>query len=110
MDKHRARLVKEVPYGTYVWEMPDGRWVGDDQGNFMTIFAIEGDREKIQELTNAARSYGITTGGPVFLSGQRPIDDEEYEHQKQRMAWGLIPDPMDVPAHAEEAKNARSRR
>lgn len=24
----------ETTLGVYVWEMPDGRWIGDDEGNF----------------------------------------------------------------------------
>jgi hypothetical protein len=35
-------------------------------------------------------------GRPKFLSGRRKIDDEEYEYQKQRLEWGLTPDPLDI--------------
>jgi hypothetical protein len=29
--------VEETTLGIYVWEMPDGRWVGDDDGNYLSI-------------------------------------------------------------------------
>lgn len=104
MEHIKSKLVEEVPYGIYVWEMPDGRWVGDDSGHYMNIFSLKGDRKKIQMLRDAARSYGITEGKPVFLSGQRPVTDEEYEEQLMRMKWGLVPDPQDAPAHAENRR------
>lgn len=99
------QLVDEVPYGVYVWEMPDGRWVGDDEGNFLSIAAMKGDRQRVQQLKDAVAHYGVTEGKPTFLSGHRKIDDEEYERQKQRMAWGLVPDEHDVPAMMEELKH-----
>lgn len=100
----KRQLVKEVPYGLYVWRMPDGRWVGDDQGNFLNVQAMEGDLTKIQMLVNAVKEFGIEEGSPLYLSGNRRVTDEEYEEQIMRMKWGLIPDPEDVGALADEAR------
>jgi hypothetical protein len=100
--KKAPRVIDEVPYGVYVWEMPDGKWVGDDEGNFLNIASMKGNLKRIAELTAAARSYGITEGGPVFLSGHRQIDDEEYAIQKARLTFGLIPDEHDIPAFRED--------
>lgn len=105
MDIKGAKYIDEVPYGIYVWETPDGRWVGDAEGHYMNIFSTKGDQEKIKALRDAARAHGIYEGKAVFLSGQRPVTDEEYEEQLLRMQWGLIPDPKDVPAHIEEQKH-----
>jgi len=102
LNTKRKQIVEEVPYGVYVWEMPDGRWIGDDEGNFLNITSMKGDRKRIQQLKDAVASYGITEGKPLFLSGHRQVSDEEYEYQKQRMAFGLIPDELDVPAFREE--------
>lgn len=107
--KKTPRVIEEVPYGLYVWEMPDGKWVGDEDGNFLNIAAIKGDYERISQLAAAARSYGINEGKPVFLSGHRQIDDEEYARQKTRMTLGLIPDENDIPALQEELRNAKRR-
>lgn len=40
MDMNNAKyrvLEEESTLGIYVWEMPDGRWIGDDDGNFLSI-------------------------------------------------------------------------
>jgi len=47
----------ETTLGIYVWEMPDGRWIGDDDGNFLSITAKEGNRERMNLLADAVRSY-----------------------------------------------------
>ena len=102
LNTTRKQIVEEVPYGVYVWEMPNGQWIGDDEGNFLNISSMQGDRKRLQQLKDAVASYGITAGKPVFLSGHRQVTDEEYEYQKQRMAFGLVPDELDVPAFKEE--------
>ncbi len=37
--------VEETTLGIYVWEMPDGRWIGDDDGNFLSITSKKGNDE-----------------------------------------------------------------
>ncbi|QNN99126.1 hypothetical protein SEA_FAUST_23 [Streptomyces phage Faust] len=101
MKTTRKQIVEEVPWGVYVWEMPDGRWIGDDEGNFLNIAAMKGDKKRIQQLKDAVRNYGITDGSPFFLSGHRQVSDEEFENQKRRMEFGLIPDELDVAAFRE---------
>lgn len=89
-------LQEESTLGIYVWEMPDGRWIGDDDGNFLSITSIKGNRSKIDALAREVRSYGIHEGQPKFLSGRRKINNEELEEQEQRLRWGLPPDPYDI--------------
>lgn len=96
------RVVDEAAYGVYVWEMPDGKLVGDDEGNWLCINSMKGDLKRINELTEAARHHGIMLGKPLFLAGNRKVSDEEYEYQKQRQAFGLIPDENDIPALVSE--------
>lgn len=108
MHTPNIRTVQETNIGLYVWEMPDGRWVGDDQGNFMNIPAREGDRKRIAELTDAAKAHGVTEGQPFFLSGNRRVTDEQYEEQRQRLLFGLTPDPEDNFAQIDELKYGRA--
>jgi hypothetical protein len=103
-----AKVVEETNIGIYVWEMPDGRWVGDDQGHFMYIKAKKGDQRRINQLRDAARSYGVTEGKPHFLAGHRPVTDEEYEEQVERLHEGYQPDPYDIPTMIQEYKHGRT--
>ena len=98
----------ETRLGVYVWEMPDGRWIGDDEGNFLSINSMRGDRGRIDLLAKAVRGYGIYEGNPKFLEGSRQIDDEEFEYQKQRLRWGLTPDPLDIGNYKDEMKKLKS--
>ncbi len=92
----KSQIIEETTLGIYVWEMPDGRWIGDDDGNFLSITSKKGNRSKIDALAREVRSYGIYEGNPKFLSGRRKIDDEEFEHQNERLKWGLTPDTLDI--------------
>lgn len=102
MNPLSNKVVEEASYGVYVWKMPDGRWVGDDDGNFLSISAMRGDVKRIGQLANTVRSYGVEVGAPLFLSGHRKVSDEEYDRQKFRMDMGLLPDEYDIPALIEE--------
>ena len=97
----------ETTLGVYVWEMPDGRWIGDDDGNFLSVTSKIGDRSRIDLLAKAVRHYGIEEGKPKFLEGSRKIDDEEFEYQKQRLKWGLTPDPLDIGVYKDEMKKLK---
>ena len=101
----KVKIVEETDYGLYIWEMPDGSIVADDEKNYLNIPARRGDKSKIQALTDAVRSYGINEGKAIFLSGHRRVTNEEYEYQKQRLEWGLIPDEMDYGAARDELMN-----
>jgi len=102
--------IEEVPYGTLLWQMPNGAFVSDGEGRYLTLFAMKDDMEKRKVMRDFVKSeFGITEGRVFYMSGNRPITDEEYEEQKQRMLFGLTPDPLDVGAAREELKNVRRR-
>lgn len=101
--------VEETDIGVYVWRMPDGRWVGDDEGNFASISAQKGDLKRIHQLTELVRSCGVQEGAPYFLPGRRKVSDEEFEEQKDRLNAGLLPDEYDIPALIEELNQRRDR-
>lgn len=84
--------------------MPDGKLVADDAGHWMLIASKVGDEKKIAALTAAARHYGIYVGKPLFLSGHRPISDEEFENQKARQAAGMVPDEYDLGSMIDQYK------
>jgi hypothetical protein len=107
MGKMKITEVEEVNYGTYVWQMPDGKLVMDEDHNYMCIYSIKGDASKISELRKFAKSHGIDEGKPLWFSGHRPVTDDQYEYQKQRMDLGLVADDWDIPALKEDMEQKR---
>ena len=108
INKTRSKILEEEStLGIYVWEMPDGRWIGDDDGNFLSITSKKGNRTNIDALAREVSTFGLYEGGPKFLSARRKINDEEFEHQKQRLDWGLVPDPFDIGNYKDEMKKLK---
>jgi len=111
MNKTKSQILEEESIlGIYVWEMPDGRWIGDDDGNFLSITSKKGNRSNIDALAREVSTFGIHEGRPKFLSARRKINDEEFEHQKQRLDWGLVPDPLDIGNYKDEMKKLKGLR
>ncbi len=104
MKTTNREVIKEVSWGVYVWQCPDGEFLADDDGNFMLVVCEEGNRRSIAALADAAKHYGYPEGKAVYWSGRRPISDEEYESQVARAAAGLVPDPFDIAAIRDEER------
>ena len=107
MNLKSTTIATETRLGIYVWEMPDGRWIGDDDGNYLSVTSMKGDKDKMDALASAVAGFGIEVGKPVFLEGRRKIDDEEFEYQNQRLKWGLVPDPLDIGNYKDEMANLK---
>ena len=111
INKMKSQILEEESIlGIYVWEMPDGRWIGDDDGNFLSITSKKGNRSNIDALAREVSTFGIHEGRPKFLSARRKVNDEEFEHQKQRLDWGLVPDPFDIGNYKDEMKKLKGLR
>ncbi len=104
-SKSKITVIDETEFGLYLWETQDGKLVCDEDANYLNIPSVKGDKKKIKLLELAAKDCGIIGGKAVFFSGNRRVTDEEYEHQRQRMEWGLIPDELDYGAAREEVFN-----
>lgn len=96
---------KHDQFGVYLWQMPDGSVIADDEGNFLSIASQYGDPTRIAKLSNAAAQCGVFVGSPLFMPGHRKVTDEEYAEQQERLLSGLIPDEYDVGAWKEELAN-----
>lgn len=107
MANMKITPIDEVNYGIYVWQMPDGSVVMDEDRNYLSIPSIKGDIRQINKLKQAAKHYGLDEGKPLFFSGHRQITDEELLEQKQRLEMGLVPDERDMPAMMEYVKEMR---
>jgi hypothetical protein len=108
MNKIKSQAIEETIYGLYVWQMPDGKWVGDDDGNYLNIPSVKNDKKKMAILKEVVATYGVEEGTPVFLSGRRRVTDEEYAHQRQRLEWGLTPDPYDIGESLDQMKRIKN--
>jgi hypothetical protein len=109
IKKINQSVVEETILGLYVWEI-DGKWVGDDDGNYLSITSKKGNRERIEMLRKAVSYYGVNKGEPKFLAGRRKIDDEEFQYQQQRLNWGLVPDPLDIGEYKDQIRAAKGAR
>lgn len=99
-------IVKEEPWGTYVFQCNDGEYLGDGDGRLLCVFGMEGDRSKMEALQKAAKHYGFgpEDGQVRYMPGRRPVTDEEYEEQVARQKAGLVPDPLDYGAIMDEMR------
>ena len=85
-------IVEESDKGLYVWIMPDGSIVADDQGNYFNIPSFKNDQVQINNLKTALKDeFGITEGKAVFMSGYRRVTEEEYQEDLARIEQGLLP-------------------
>lgn len=109
LPKPKTRVVAEEQdrYGLYLWQMPNGAYISDDEQNFLNIPSEYGDGKKIARLREVVMSYGITEGQPVFFPGVRQVSDEEYAEQQGRMNEGLVPDKYDIGWRNDELKEKR---
>src|SRR5437762_10844723 len=110
LKRNGIQQIKEVPWGCWLWRMPDGSFVSDDSNNFLRMFGTEDNQKQKQIMRDFVKNeFGIVDGKPFFMSAVRPVTDEEYQHQKQRLEWGLTPDPLDIAAIEEDRRNANRR-
>jgi hypothetical protein len=113
MKTTRRQIIHEVAYGMWVWQMADGEYAEDDNGNFMHVFVWDVRDEAVNEaakkaLATAAKSYGFGEGRPICWQGRRPVDDEGFMEQYRRMQQGLVPDPLDIAAIREEERQLKN--
>lgn len=71
------KRVRTQDVGVYVWKLPNGLPLVDDEGNMLSITSRHGDIQKMAELSRTAKHYGFPDGSPQFVEGYK-CDDEEY--------------------------------
>lgn len=102
-------IEENIPFGCFLWQMPDGKLVGDGEGRFLMMFGHKNDQHIRKTMEECVRGdFGISTGKCIFMPGHRAVDDEEYAEQKARMKWGLQPDPHDLIETWETLQNGRN--
>lgn len=103
--KHKTSIVTgETNIGIYVWQLPNGDFLIDDDLNVLSVNARRGDLWAITNITKVARSLGFE-GQAVFSEGNRKISEEEFQEQRYRMSQGLVPDPLDIGVYKDELRD-----
>lgn len=78
-------------FGIYVWQLPNGDFFEDDEGNTLNVPSMKYDVQKMKALADAAAYYGKPEGQPVFLPGTGRATETQYREDIERMASGLTP-------------------
>ena len=102
MKNVKKQIIDEYNWGVYIWKTPDNKVIKNENGDFLQIMSLKDDQRQIEKLRRAAKACGVDGGTPLFLSGRRPVTDEQYEYQKMRMNAGLVPDELDYFAAKED--------
>lgn len=92
-------MIVEDYTGVCLWRMPDGAFLGDDDGHFLSAEGTLNNLVTEEKMKQAAVHYiGMEAldGEPVWLSGSRKISDYEADDQMERLLDGKIPDPVDA--------------
>lgn len=109
MSESKLSVVSETNIGLYVWELPEGRYLSDNEGNLLNIPSRRGDIARIAKLCAVAKHYGFPDGNAVFIEGVRRVSDDEHAEQVRRMAAGETPDEYDIGALRDDLRSRKYR-
>lgn len=99
MDKSNGNSKLQVvgdksEYGIYCWKLPDGRLLGNEEGDPLVIDAYYNEKPRIEMLREYAKGYGFPDGEPVFFPGKKPLTREQWELQQELLEQGIDPSGM----------------
>jgi hypothetical protein len=102
------RVVDEgIPYGVYVWRI-NGKAVVNENFEYLVAPARRGDLAAIARLKKFVNlELGILEGEAVFEEGSRPISQQEWELQMERLLNGETPDPYDLGNLLDEQRSKK---
>lgn len=71
--------------------------VADSDGNYLSLEGVIGDWRVEAKMAEAAKYWmgSEFEGKPHWVRGGRQITTDEYDHQKERMLNGLVPDELE---------------
>lgn len=73
-------VVDEYEFGLFLWELPNGRPLMDDDYNFLNVEADhKHDLQAMARICAEAKALGYEDGKPRFVSGAVQCTDEELE-------------------------------
>lgn len=95
MNKQISLVEEERVYGVWLWEGPNGAYLADEEGNYLSMAGGKYDITAQAKMRAAAKELGFGDGKPVWKSGMRKLTDAEYDLMMERMEAGLEPDPAE---------------
>lgn len=99
--KDKRLWVPERKFGVCIWIMPDGKPLSDGDG-YLCAEGYVGDPNVERQIVEAVKYWtGSTEGRISWVHGARKVTGSELDDQKERLAQGLIPDPVEdiIDAH-----------
>ena len=100
-QKSRKRIVQDTHLGLYLWQLPDGGLLANNDGDFLNIPAYKGDIVRMSRITQAAKNMGYD-GNPIWYEGSMRCTDEEFYEQINRMVNGLVPNELDIGSYKDD--------
>jgi len=105
VPKQRTEHV-DVGFGVCVWQMPDGSYVKNTEGDYFCAQGKIGNLNIEKRMRDAVKHLGITTGKPAWFPGFRKITQSEWEDQMDRFMDGKVPDAVDL--YLQNTENGQS--
>lgn len=72
----------------WVWELPDGTFLSDGDGNHLCMNGMRHDLHSMTKMREAATYYGYPEGRPRFLEGREKVTQAQWEAQMEAFTEG----------------------
>lgn len=93
--KDKKIWVPQRAYGICMWMMPDGFPLSDGDG-VLCAEGLVGDEKVERKVAEAAKYWTGSTDGYIrWVEGARKVSASERDDQAERLAEGLVPDPLE---------------
>jgi hypothetical protein len=76
--------------GVYLWKLPNGNWLADEDGNMLSCDSLRGDLRVMSEMAAAAREVGYPDGQAIWEAAHK-VTNEQYEEQVAELLSGRNP-------------------
>ena len=90
ITRKNMRIIPESNLGVYLWMLPNGKWLADEDNNLLSCDSVEGDIRVMAEMAAAARAVGFPDGKAVWQPAHK-CTNEEYEEQLEELRNGKNP-------------------
>lgn len=87
--KNKSKIIDSGEnWGVLVWMLPDGKVLGNENGDILSLEAYRGDLAAVKKMHEAAAHYGYPEGQTHFMPGRRKLTNSEWEDSMAMMRDG----------------------